>query len=436
MTGSSVYPLPSTGGSSYSSQPPENASSVLIDGQLVTVTGFTATITGTGGSAYIYSGANSVSVLLSGTTYIAGPNSVVATTAFSGATSVNISVPFLSISGSSISALVSGSITGTSTYLAQAAFGYFSGVPYFTAIDHGASIGQPSSGAAYSNDGVNWIGNGSSMPTTDKWNGITYAFLGGTAYFLANAGANGTSSNTAYSTNGGQSWTLGSLPGAFPWSGMASISGVIAVGIAGESSSSNATAYTTNGTSWTGGTMPSSQQWTSLTVASGYFIAMAQNGATSGAYSTNGTTWTSFTHPSNNCFSSAYGNNVLISPNSGAYSNTAGVNGYIYSTAIPPTTGTWSTGTFPVSISGTGDYWNGMTYGGGYFLMGRQNYGTTLYSTNGSTWSIGTSPYGTYFFAYGNNTFVSVNQSIVKFFKTVQNFPVSFGIYNGPTGTY
>ena len=53
VTGSSVFPAPSSG-SPYTSQPPAGASSVLLDGQLVNSGSYTQNVTFTGTSTYLY----------------------------------------------------------------------------------------------------------------------------------------------------------------------------------------------------------------------------------------------------------------------------------------------------------------------------------------------------------------------------------------------
>ena len=92
MSGSSVFPAPSSP-AVYSSQPPVNASSVLLDGQLITSSGFATTITGTGGALYVYAnGASTPTITINGTVVTTITGAVVATNStYSGVVNISIS---------------------------------------------------------------------------------------------------------------------------------------------------------------------------------------------------------------------------------------------------------------------------------------------------------------------------------------------------------
>ena len=94
--GQSLFPSPS-----YSSQPPATASSVLLDGQIVTTSPYATTITGTGAPWLLYAnGAGSVVFTITGVTgspFTVTAGSTVGTPAITGSTSVSISASTLPV---------------------------------------------------------------------------------------------------------------------------------------------------------------------------------------------------------------------------------------------------------------------------------------------------------------------------------------------------
>ena len=89
--GLSVFPAPS-GGASYSSQPPASASSVLLDGQLVTASSISTSVTGTGAPWLLYAnGAGTTTITIAGTPYTVTAGSTVGTSAYTGSQSVSVS---------------------------------------------------------------------------------------------------------------------------------------------------------------------------------------------------------------------------------------------------------------------------------------------------------------------------------------------------------
>ena len=91
----------SSGGTSYSSQPPASASSVLLDGQIITTSPYSTTITGTGAPLILYAnGASSVVFTITGVTgspFTVTAGSTVGTPAITGSTSVSISAATLPV---------------------------------------------------------------------------------------------------------------------------------------------------------------------------------------------------------------------------------------------------------------------------------------------------------------------------------------------------
>jgi len=93
--GSQIFPTPVTIATApYSTIPLVNTNTALLDGSLTTVTGYTTTITGTGGSAYLFVGSNTATFTLSGSTinqsYTVSSGNSVSTATFSGVTNVTI----------------------------------------------------------------------------------------------------------------------------------------------------------------------------------------------------------------------------------------------------------------------------------------------------------------------------------------------------------
>jgi len=93
--GITVFPAAS-GGTSYSSQPPASASKVLLDGQLVTASSITTSVTGTGAPWLLYANGATATITIAGTPYTVAAGSTVGTSAYTGSQSVtitNASVP-------------------------------------------------------------------------------------------------------------------------------------------------------------------------------------------------------------------------------------------------------------------------------------------------------------------------------------------------------
>jgi hypothetical protein len=201
---------------------------------------------------------------------------------------------------------------------------YASGNGRFVAVATGTNA------SATSIDGVNWVAGGT-IPGTTNWVSIAAGTISTVTYHVAIVGGVG-STTSAYSTDGGDTWSvMGSLPAgnwtsitfgngrfvaisngtvsAFSTTGTGWTNGggtvsanyvSIAYGsgpakfvaIAGGSvGTSQATAYSADGVSWTASTLPSLAYWTSITYGNGRFVAVAQ-GSTSTAYSLNGIDWT------------------------------------------------------------------------------------------------------------------------------------------------
>ena len=92
--GQSTFPTPSAG-ASYSSQPPANASSVLLDGSLVNSSSYSTTLTGTGTSWLLYAnGAGTTTITVGSDTYTVPAGSTVGTSAYTGSKSVSVAANY------------------------------------------------------------------------------------------------------------------------------------------------------------------------------------------------------------------------------------------------------------------------------------------------------------------------------------------------------
>jgi hypothetical protein len=146
------------------------------------------------------------------------------------------------------------------------------------------------------------------------------------AVAIANTGGTNTS---AYSEDGGLTWTAGGVGAALPaadWTDIAYGDGVwvaIATG-------SNLTAYSVDGgITWVaGGNLPASTTWSSMIYGAGKFVAVASGGTQAASSVDGGVTWVSRTLPSSSDWSSvAFGNNRFVAVSSGATTSAYSLNG-------------------------------------------------------------------------------------------------------------
>jgi len=406
--GVNVFPAAS-GGASYSSQPPASASSVLLDGQLVTASSISTSVTGTGAPWLLYAnGAGTTTFTVGSDTYSVPAGLTVGTSAYTGSKSVSVATTYTPPASFTASTFSSGANW----------FGICYGNGLFVAVGGTGSTNY----GAYSSNGKTWTA--STMPSSSSWYAVTY----GNGYFVAVA-ANTTAG--AYSTNG-TTWTASTMPSAAQWQSVTyGLIGATNYYVAIAGNLGTAAAYSTNGTTWTSSSLPSSLYWATITFGNGYFVAVASAASgfvttTVSAYSSNGTTWTSSTLPSSQYwFGTAYG---LVGSTSTfvavAQSTTAGA----YST-----NGTsWTASTMPSSAT-----WNNVAYGNGYFVAVAGGTSAGAYSTNGTTWTALTMPSSSswYGIAYGNGVFAAttVSGGTAGAYYSFSPLPVAYGIYNGAT---
>ena len=256
--------------------------------------------------------------------------------------------------------------------------------------------------AASSHDGKNWTSRSTtiaSVSVTDtakddstawatgtlssvaNWNSIGY---GNSKYVAVSAGP----LNVAYSTNGGLTWTAGTIPlGSDDGRCVAYGGGVWVIPYAG----ANDVATSTDGITFTFQTnvLTVARDWSAITYGNGYFVMVQTTGTTTAQYSTNGTTWSAGVLPSADEWTSvAYGNisgtNYFVAVSGGTTNSTAGASSV-------DNGATWTARTLPTSTR-----WSSVTFGNSTFVAVAGNSGTTTtsaaYSTNGTTWTASTLP--------------------------------------------
>jgi hypothetical protein len=393
----------------YSSQPPANASSVLLDGQLINSTSYSTSVTGTGASWALYAnGVFPTTFTLTGVTgspFSVSPGSIVYTPAITGSTSVSITTNLAPSNFSSTT-------LPTSAYWRDVTFGNNTFV----------TINQSNTTAAYSTNGTTW--NSSTLANSNSNNAIAY----GAGLFVT---LGWSSTTTNYSSNG-TTWTAGTsaTAGTNYNYGMCFANGKFV----SPAASSTSGLTSTNGTTWSTFTLPSTSSWFTICGGGGYFFTADGSSGNTGAYSTNGTTWTAVTLPSS--ISGWYGSAMNSSGQAIAVTTTPTTTG-LYS---PDGGKTWGAMTLPALAGINGSY--KATWYNGLFLV--TSLSNIFYSTNGITWStvsnsastgqgsvvmgtISTTQYAMY---------VDSSSSTNSSYSTFATSPTAFGIYNGPTTTH
>jgi len=266
---------------------------------------------------------------------------------------------------------VASGVINNFTYAGQGAGGNFVAV-------------QASTGTYISTTGASWSAGGA-LPT-GSWTSVAYGVVSSVSTWVV---VQNGSNNTAYSTNGGTTWTTGgTLSVSGTWSSIAFGNGKF-ITLLGSASSTTANISSNGGTSWTAtGTLPSAT-WIAVAYGAGTWVAIGTSG-TVAAYSTNdGTSWTSSTLPTNAGWTSVtYGNGRFVAVANGtaaAYS----LDGI-----------TWYSVTLPVSSN-----WSKVRYGQGVFVtIPSSTPASALSSEDGLFWISRSLPVNALMFAiaFGN----------------------------------
>ena len=248
--------------------------------------------------------------------------------------------------------------------------------------------------AAYSTDGINWLGSDCQLSFTQK--GKISITTTGSGTITFKSGVTGT---TSYSVSGTKTTEIeasrlsGSSLTYFLSDGVLTKE----VKLTDDTVTSSQTVTTTTKSTITGcnnlsttesatvghltfkelsrggsATLPSSAKWYSVCYGGDKFVSVAEN-SNKAAYSTTGTgTWSAATLPSSaSWYSVCYGGGKFVSvangSNKAAYSTTG--------------TGTWSAATLPSSAG-----WRSVCYGGGKFVSVAESSNKAAYSTDGINW--------------------------------------------------
>lgn len=252
------------------------------------------------------------------------------------------------------------------------------GAGVFVVVGNASGGGATTSGMYSTDGGKTWLL--MTMPS-GVWTDVVY----GGGKFVAI-----TSGTAAATSTDGINWTAQTLPSAAGWTSIAYGSGVyVAVAGLGTNAASSA-----DGVTWTPRTLPTSASWNDVTFGNGVFLAIAI-GTNAAATSTNGTSWTARTMPAVGARRVAYGANLFVAVGDsafGCYSSPDGV--------------TWTQRTVPPSAGAT--LYNVM-FGDGVFVAQGSGAGYCAVSYDGMTWLIksyvGTGTSGG-FAAYGAGSFL------------------------------
>ncbi len=164
-----------------------------------------------------------------------------------------------------------------------------------------------------------------------SWKSVAY----GGGKFVALVG---TSSNKAYYSTDGISWTEVTLPAYFDWRAIVYGNGrFVAIAY-----NRDRAAYSTDGIGWTAATLPTTANWHSIAYANGKFVAVAY-GSNKAAYSTDGIKWTAATLPTTaNWRFVAYGGFKFVAVAYGSNKAAWSANGISWTAATLPAAANWS----------------------------------------------------------------------------------------------
>ena len=226
------------------------------------------------------------------------------------------------------------------------------------------AVGQGTNGIAYSSDGINWIGLGTSIFTFGygvAWNGALWVALG-------------TGTNTIAYSSDGIVWT-GISPASISvgfciaWNGSLWVAGT---------NGTNALSYSSDGINWTAA---ANAPFTSITWGIAWngilWVAVGQ-GTNSIAYSSDGINWTGIPASSSTFSTNGY---CIVWNGKLFVSGGSGTNAILYS----PDGINWT-----ISSSGNsvfGSYCQGIAWNGKLFVGGGQANNKIAYSSDGINWT-------------------------------------------------
>lgn len=382
---------------------PDNATNVLIDGQLINSGGLSTSSSldwGNNSSLHgnvLYVFSSALLNLQYGELSFSASSGGVTTFSFNsqGGYPLHISIPYSSFSWTTVTLPVDSTACWPITF----------GKGMFVSPAQGASK------VLYSTDGLSWSYN--TMPF-GAWYTVAYGndlFMAGGANGLiatSKDGLNWTTSPIGYGTE--HFYTIKYYQNKF-------------VGLTSDGGTESF--WSTDGSSYSFTTMPSSANWSGLAYGAGKWIATASNNR-SAAISTDGITWTATTTALNQAhFHIAYGNGTFVA--------VSGVqNGEITTDGI-----TWSSMTMP-----TNSDWYDVIFANNIFIAMAQSNGRIATSTNGITWTQSLLTDTVRFhlsLCIGNGKIVATNGSASAGANLIQvsniapppDAPISFGVYLG-----
>lgn len=233
------------------------------------------------------------------------------------------------------------------------------------------------------------VGTPTPTPVANEWTRAAYG--NGTFVLIGGDGP------VAYSTNSGQSWTMGATLTTGPYGIVYGADKFVAVGFG------STIAYSSNGVTWTNS--PSTVTnlfWQDVTFGNGLYVAVASTlaGGSTNVYATSpdGITWTMRTLPESNIWQTVgFGDGLFVVIASGGrvLRSSNGIS--------------W---TFSATLSSGVEK---VTHGSGYFVVARR-FRAISYSTDGIAWtnrtlSLGPGLYGN--ISFGNGIFVITGQPSV-----------------------
>jgi hypothetical protein len=150
-------------------------------------------------------------------------------------------------------------------------------------VTHIVAISSGGTATAYSEDGgVTWT-SGGAIGSSSDWSSVAYN--NGRWVAVSDTGA----SLSVFSVDGGLTWSNGGSMVASNWKSIAYGMGMwVAVASGGTAAATS----TDGGLTWTPRTLPTSSNWNSVTWGNGRFVAVSNSSGQIAAYSLNGTTWT------------------------------------------------------------------------------------------------------------------------------------------------
>jgi hypothetical protein len=250
----------------------------------------------------------------------------------------------------------------------------------FVAISDAASTN--SSGIAYTDDGINWLG----VSVPDNLSLYDIVFCNNKFYILAGA--------HFLSSKNGINWTKTSLPSSTTWTMMAYGNGKFVIF---SMNNDNKSAYSTDGINWTTKTLPVSESSKNIRFFDERFIFYSYN----------------YSYNIRNCFKSADGINWNSTQVSQDYSRAKVCNNKLYIGISDILQYSYNgIDWYSDTVSGI-SYYSIMAYGNNKYVILSPYNGTSVYSSDFTNWTKIILPYNSEWVdtVFGNEKFVSISRN-------------------------